>query len=89
MEIDGKKAMLVGGASGFGRATAELLRAKGASVAILDRPNTEGRDVEYLHRHFDGDSWESQRARLAVVAQELVRSRPGDPQDIQTGTNLP
>jgi NAD(P)-dependent dehydrogenase (short-subunit alcohol dehydrogenase family) len=45
MEIDGKKAMLVGGASGFGRATAELLRSKGARIAILDRPNTEGRDV--------------------------------------------
>jgi len=45
MDVNGKKAMVVGGASGMGRATAEALRAKGASIAILDRPNTEGRDV--------------------------------------------
>ena len=34
MQVAGKKAMLVGGASGMARATAELLHAKGASVAI-------------------------------------------------------
>jgi NAD(P)-dependent dehydrogenase (short-subunit alcohol dehydrogenase family) len=45
MDVDGKKAMVVGGASGFGRATAEMLKARGASIAILDRPNTEGRGV--------------------------------------------
>ncbi|GLP76529.1 3-hydroxyacyl-CoA dehydrogenase [Mycobacterium antarcticum] len=45
MEISGKKAIIVGGASGFGRATAEALAARGASVAILDRPQSEGRDV--------------------------------------------
>jgi NAD(P)-dependent dehydrogenase (short-subunit alcohol dehydrogenase family) len=37
MEIPGKKAVVVGGASGMGRATAELLAARGASVAVLDR----------------------------------------------------
>ena len=37
MEISGKKAVVVGGASGFGRASAELLAYRGASVAILDR----------------------------------------------------
>lgn len=45
MDVNGKKAMVVGGASGMGRATAELLNSKGASIAILDRPNTDGRDV--------------------------------------------
>ena len=45
MEISGKKAIVVGGASGFGRATAESLIARGASVAILDRPQSEGKDV--------------------------------------------
>jgi NAD(P)-dependent dehydrogenase (short-subunit alcohol dehydrogenase family) len=45
MEISGKKAIVVGGASGFGRATAESLVARGASVAILDRPQSEGKDV--------------------------------------------
>ena len=37
MEIAGKKAVVVGGASGFGKATAELLASRGANVAVLDR----------------------------------------------------
>jgi NAD(P)-dependent dehydrogenase (short-subunit alcohol dehydrogenase family) len=45
MEISGKKAIVVGGASGFGRATAELLAQRGASVAILDRPQSNGKEV--------------------------------------------
>jgi NAD(P)-dependent dehydrogenase (short-subunit alcohol dehydrogenase family) len=45
MQVAGKKAMLVGGASGMARATAELLRAKGASVAILDLPASAGFEV--------------------------------------------
>ena len=45
MEIDGKKAVVVGGASGMARASAELLHAKGASVAILDLPTSAGADV--------------------------------------------
>ena len=42
MEIEGKKAVIVGGASGFGRATAESLAKRGASVAVLDRPQSKG-----------------------------------------------
>ena len=45
MEIAGKKAIVVGGASGFGKATAEALAKRGASVAILDRPQSKGKDV--------------------------------------------
>jgi NAD(P)-dependent dehydrogenase (short-subunit alcohol dehydrogenase family) len=45
MEIEGKKAVIVGGASGFGRATAEALAKRGASVAILDRPQSKGKEV--------------------------------------------
>ncbi|MET0901557.1 MAG: SDR family NAD(P)-dependent oxidoreductase [Mycobacterium sp.] len=45
MEINGKKAIVVGGASGMGRASAELLAAKGAGVAILDREGSDGKDV--------------------------------------------
>jgi len=37
MEINGKKVIVIGGASGMGRASAELLHARGASVAIFDR----------------------------------------------------
>jgi NAD(P)-dependent dehydrogenase (short-subunit alcohol dehydrogenase family) len=45
VEIDGKKAVIVGGASGMARATAEQLRAKGASIAILDLPASAGAEV--------------------------------------------
>ena len=45
MEIAGKKAIVVGGASGMARASAELLVKEGASVAILDRPQSAGAEV--------------------------------------------
>jgi len=45
MEISGKKAIVVGGASGFGRATAESLAKGGASVAILDRAQSDGKNI--------------------------------------------
>ncbi|EUA13891.1 short chain dehydrogenase family protein [Mycobacterium xenopi 4042] len=45
MEINGKKVVVIGGASGMGRASAELLAARGASVAILDREGSDGKDV--------------------------------------------
>jgi NAD(P)-dependent dehydrogenase (short-subunit alcohol dehydrogenase family) len=45
MDVDGKKAMLVGGASGMGKATGERLHARGASIAILDRPGSPGAEV--------------------------------------------
>jgi NAD(P)-dependent dehydrogenase (short-subunit alcohol dehydrogenase family) len=43
MEIDGVKAIVIGGASGFARATAERIAAGGGSVAILDRPPSRRR----------------------------------------------
>lgn len=45
MEIKGKKAVVFGGASGMGRASAELLAARGAEVAVLDRPESDGAEV--------------------------------------------
>ncbi len=45
MEIKGKKAMIVGGASGMARATAEMLSERGASVAIVDLPTSAGAEV--------------------------------------------
>jgi NAD(P)-dependent dehydrogenase (short-subunit alcohol dehydrogenase family) len=45
VEINGKKAIVVGGASGMGRASAELLKARGAEVAILDREGSDGKEV--------------------------------------------
>jgi NAD(P)-dependent dehydrogenase (short-subunit alcohol dehydrogenase family) len=37
--------VVVGGASGMARATAELLRSKGADIAILDLPRSQGAEV--------------------------------------------
>lgn len=45
MNINGKKAMVVGGASGMARATAELLVKQGAQVAILDLPSSKGEEA--------------------------------------------
>jgi len=45
VEISGKKAMVVGGASGMAKATAEDLVARGASVAIVDLPASAGAEV--------------------------------------------
>jgi NAD(P)-dependent dehydrogenase (short-subunit alcohol dehydrogenase family) len=45
MEIESKKAVIVGGASGFGRATAAALSKRGASVAVLDRRDSDGQKV--------------------------------------------
>ncbi|MFF0011536.1 SDR family NAD(P)-dependent oxidoreductase [Streptomyces sp. NPDC005374] len=45
MEIKGKKAVVFGGASGMGRAAAELLAARGADVVVLDRPGSAGAEV--------------------------------------------
>jgi NAD(P)-dependent dehydrogenase (short-subunit alcohol dehydrogenase family) len=45
VEIRGKKAVIVGGASGMARASAELLHDRGASIAILDLPSSAGAEV--------------------------------------------
>ncbi|HVX22807.1 MAG TPA: SDR family oxidoreductase [Acidimicrobiales bacterium] len=45
MDISGKSAAVVGGASGMARATAELLARRGATVAILDLPTSPGEEA--------------------------------------------
>jgi len=45
VQVAGSHAVVVGGASGMARATAELLAARGARVAVLDRPGTAGAEV--------------------------------------------
>ena len=45
MEISGKAAVVVGGASGMAKATAEMLAREGAQVSILDLPTSKGAEV--------------------------------------------
>ena len=42
MNIQGKGALITGGASGLGRATVEALHASGAGVVIMDLPHSQG-----------------------------------------------
>ena len=45
MEISGRSAVVVGGASGMAKATAEMLVREGAKLAILDLPTSKGTEV--------------------------------------------
>ena len=45
MKIDGTAAVVTGGASGLGEATARALAAKGAKVAIFDRDADKGERI--------------------------------------------
>jgi NAD(P)-dependent dehydrogenase (short-subunit alcohol dehydrogenase family) len=77
MEIQGIKAIIIGGASGFARATAERIAAGGGSVAILDREGTAGPEVaEQL-----GGTWHPTDVLdfegIAVVIDEAVEALGG------------
>ncbi|MFF3492259.1 SDR family NAD(P)-dependent oxidoreductase [Streptomyces sp. NPDC002795] len=64
-DFTGLKALVTGGASGIGRATAELLAARGADVAVLDRDIT---DVEKPLRGYAADVTDDAAVRAAVAA---------------------
>jgi NAD(P)-dependent dehydrogenase (short-subunit alcohol dehydrogenase family) len=64
-DFEGLKALVTGGASGIGRATAELLAARGAQVAVLDLdPST----VEKPLLGFRADVTDDASVREAVAA---------------------
>lgn len=75
MEIKGKKAIVLGGASGMGRASAEQLAARGAQVIVLDREQSAGAEVA---RDFGGGflpvdvlDFEGTEAVLAQAVEQL------------------
>lgn len=64
-DLAGLKALVTGGASGIGRATAELLAARGASVAVLD---LDPGSVDKPLRGYTADVSDDASVRAAVVA---------------------
>jgi NAD(P)-dependent dehydrogenase (short-subunit alcohol dehydrogenase family) len=75
MEIKGKKAAVFGGASGMGRASAELLAARGADVAVLDLPGSAGADVAAAiggrFHAVDVTDFEGTERTLAAAVEDL------------------
>jgi len=75
MEIAGKGAVIVGGASGMAKATAEMLVQKGAQVSILDLPTSKGAEVaKHLGGSFhacDVTDFEGTEAALMAACDTL------------------
>ena len=75
MEISGRAAVVVGGASGMAKATAEMLVREGARVSILDLPASSGAEVAtQLGGSFypcDVTDFEGTEAALTAACDEL------------------
>jgi NAD(P)-dependent dehydrogenase (short-subunit alcohol dehydrogenase family) len=75
VEIKGKKAVVFGGASGMGRASAELLAARGADVAVLDRTGSAGEEVAAAFggtfHPVDVTDFEATEKALAAAVEDL------------------
>ena len=68
--LDGRRAVITGGASGIGRATARRMAAEGASVAVIDLNDDGASEVarETGGRHFVADVTDPDGLRDAVDA---------------------
>ena len=68
--FDGMRALVTGGASGIGLATAQRLAADGASVAVLDSPSKGPEGFVYVRADVTDDAG----VRSAVEAADEPRS---------------
>ncbi|GAB3186893.1 SDR family NAD(P)-dependent oxidoreductase [Nesterenkonia suensis] len=73
MDLTHASAIVTGGASGLGHATARTLHEAGAAVVVVDLPDTEGADPE-----------SGTRAESVAGIGERTRFCPGDVTDPQT-----
>jgi NAD(P)-dependent dehydrogenase (short-subunit alcohol dehydrogenase family) len=77
VEIAGTSALVTGGASGLGRATSELLLARGARVVLFDLPTSAGAEVARAMGEsatfVPGDVTSEEDARAAVAAAGDLR----------------
>ncbi|MFF3905755.1 SDR family NAD(P)-dependent oxidoreductase [Streptomyces sp. NPDC001848] len=69
-DFEGLRALVTGGASGIGRATAELLAERGAQVAVLDLDPSSVEKPLLAHRADVGDD-ASVRAAVAAAVADL------------------
>ena len=75
VDLDGRAAVVTGGAQGIGRATAERLAASGPKVAIWDRDaataETTAAEIGAVARAVDMTDWEAVRAAEASTVETL------------------
>ncbi len=72
MNIDGCSALVTGGASGLGLATAQALAAAGAEVVIVDLPNSKGEQVpDVVFAPADVTDEAQVRAAIAMATMPL------------------
>lgn len=74
MQISGQGALITGGASGLGLATARRLSAAGARVAIIDLPNSAGEEIaaELGGLFLPADVTSSEEVAAAVASAHAV-----------------
>jgi NAD(P)-dependent dehydrogenase (short-subunit alcohol dehydrogenase family) len=81
MRFDGKVAVVTGGASGIGRATAEILAARGAAVAVIDLAQEDGHGtVDRIHEQGGKATFFSvdvSQKKLVQIAVDEVRASFG------------
>lgn len=75
MKLSGKRAVVIGGASGLGQATATMLRNEGADVAILDLASSNASKVaREIDAHFekcDISDYEATEAAMSEAVQRM------------------
>ena len=88
--LDGRVAVVTGGARGIGRVTARVLAAAGADVAILDRlPGDESAaDVEALGRRSRACAVDVTDPASLDAAVDVVRTALGDPHILVSGAAI-